>query len=397
MESGYFFSGPTLTNDVHLVSSKDIKDMLHQNGADRAECAEVTQGSMRGENYYNAGEDWLVSFFREVLYRDPKTNGFIMDMPHGKIIKQAERNHYYRGENQIYSESLPSLNRDLNAIPTEMEKRIYRIIADMRLFEFRQFLFKFKHVQLWEESYGTVLFESLAQHYGLKTHWLDITNDFAAALFFATCAYDSNKDEWHPLTKAETEGSEDKKYGLLYHIPTWRVHALQMTQIADNSGNAILPIGFQPFARCHMQYGYGIYMEADHPLQEDIVFEKLKFRHDEQLSAFAFNLMQKGNLIYPHEGLSEVRDIIETIATATDFTEEAFQYAFNKNAFFSTSTECRSLVEGFNINGQKISVGNKCPYELSRQRRRRIDQRYANFSLEKDYHITPMTRMCFVP
>ena len=43
----------------------------------------------------------------------------------------------------------------------------------------------FNHVKNW--NYCDVIYEVLAQHYGLETGWLDITNDFKIALFFAVC------------------------------------------------------------------------------------------------------------------------------------------------------------------------------------------------------------------
>ena len=46
-------------------------------------------------------------------------------------------------------------------------------------------LSKDNHVKNW--NYCDVIYEVLAQHYGLETGWLDVTNDFKIALFFAVC------------------------------------------------------------------------------------------------------------------------------------------------------------------------------------------------------------------
>lgn len=53
----------------------------------------------------------------------------------------------------------------------------------MRLFEFSCFIDQFQSVQEWNRC--DVLYELLGQHYGLETNWLDVTNDFSTALFFA--------------------------------------------------------------------------------------------------------------------------------------------------------------------------------------------------------------------
>ena len=59
----------------------------------------------------------------------------------------------------------------------------------MRIFEFQLFISQFDIVKKWEYQYSNVLYELLAQHYGLETLWMDITSDLEVALFFATCEY----------------------------------------------------------------------------------------------------------------------------------------------------------------------------------------------------------------
>ena len=95
------------------------------------------------------------------------------------------RRNFYRGENRIYPESIPTLLRNLKKYTTSKEKELYRMVADMRIAEFKALLNKFDHVKNW--NYCDVIYEVLAQHYGLETGWLDITNDFKIALFFAVC------------------------------------------------------------------------------------------------------------------------------------------------------------------------------------------------------------------
>lgn len=54
------------------------------------------------------------------------------------------------------------------------------MLADMRIAKFKFFLQCFQHVREWKNS--DVLYDAIAQHYGLETSWLDITNDFNVAL-----------------------------------------------------------------------------------------------------------------------------------------------------------------------------------------------------------------------
>lgn len=137
-----------------------------------------------------------------------------MDYPHGVVIKQGERGSYYRGENQIYDKSGTSLGRKLDQYVSDKEKLLYRLIADMRIAEFGFFVQKFERTKCWAENGLTLLTEPLAQHYGLETDWLDITNDFNIALFFATCFWDNADKKWYPLTKKHTE--KIRKQNLAY-------------------------------------------------------------------------------------------------------------------------------------------------------------------------------------
>ncbi|MCR4763747.1 MAG: FRG domain-containing protein [Lachnospiraceae bacterium] len=165
-------------------------------------------------------------------------------------MRQAGFRHFYRGENQIYKNTESTLCRKIREYKTYEEQELYRLISDMRIAEFRYLLGQFLHVQEWNLS--DILYECIAQHYGMETSWLDITSSYDVALFFATCFYKDNK--WYPLTKNETEQSEEKRYGLLFHMPScisktrWLRDAQEFQNLsAVEVDNLIYPIGFQPF------------------------------------------------------------------------------------------------------------------------------------------------------
>ena len=203
------------------------------------------------------------------------------------------------------------------------------------------------------------------------------------------------------MTKNETEKDESTKYGMIFHCPQWQVGLWNNTEMLLDSQsekeqiliNSILPIGFQPFMRCHMQYGYGVKMEKEYPLQQDITFEKLRFRHNEKLSREVFEMMDQGKKIYPHEGLSNFQDVIDQVRMATIFSDEAFDYAFEKSSYFTDKDSCRGKILATEMCGKKITIEKDIhPIHVSRQRRRRLDREYANFSIEKEYGIKLMTR-----
>lgn len=408
-----------LDNTVHTISYNQLRVLYEDNRKEAGESRRITESTYRGESFFTSHGDTNQELDLEFLLRDPKTARTRMHYPHGIVIDQSQRRNYYRGENQIFPSSVPSLVRKLKQYRTQQEQELYRLVSDMRIAEFRSLLQKFQHVQVWQDS--DILYEPLAQHYGLEIGWLDITSDFNTALFFATCYWDGTR--WLPLTKAQTEVDEEHRYGMIFHMPSNRmVHrwldALQKLnpwtdEPVENDGkgnvkygklehpiyrgdikNIIYPLGFQPFMRCHMQNGYGIYMRNPHPLQEDYEFEKLRFRHSEKLSRAVYNMMQGGELIYPHEGLKEVQFLIDQIHTETRFSEEAFRYALYRSHYYKTDEEDRALedLSNFRIEGQKVEIMQAHPWKFSSGRRKKIDAIYRHFSIQDWYGILVLDR-----
>ena len=415
----YIIQNRQFANAFHEISGDQLKLLFEDNIREEKESQRITNSSYEGENYYTEGGDFSEEFEREILLRDSKTAGMRIYYPHGVVIQQAARRNYYRGENQIFKESIPSLLRTLRRYSTRKEKELYRFVADMRIAEFRFFLERFRHVINW--NLCDILYEPLAQHYGLETGWLDITSDFNVALFFATCYWDSSTERWRPLTKKQTEVDEDHKYGVIFHMPSYQmperwfvalkefsIYKIQKDEkgndigvrkdISECSGdidNLIYPIGFQPFMRCHMQSAYGIYMRKSKPLQNDPGFEKLKFRHDERLSQKVFDMMKGGELIYPHEGLKQADFIIKNIKNAYAFSEEAFQYALYRNHWFSQKDAdlARNELNRFCVDGNTIRITDRHPWKISSGRRQKIDLHYSNFSIQDYYGIIVLDRL----
>ncbi len=407
---------------IHDITIDYIKELYDKNKKEEIKGVQMTESSYKGEDFYSGNRRNLwYETTKEYLERDSLTEGFKMEYPHGIVIEQSLKRDYYRGENQIYAETIPSLNRALKSYKTEKERELYRMVADMRISEFSFLLQKFKHVKEWD--YCDVLYETIAQHYGIQTGWLDITSDFGIALFFATCSFDNVNRQWKPLTKKQTDVDENHRYGMLFHTYSsevnrrWCANQDKFFTISpksvetDENGNSvkseilesptaglpdnlIYPIGFQPFMRCHMQNGYAIYMRDNRPLQTDKGFEKWRFRHDESLSKWIFDKMEGGELVYPHEGLKEADYIIESIAHETKFSEEAFLYALNRNHLYRLidAEECKEDLYNFIVEGKRIEIINKHPWKLSAGRRKKIDSLYSNFSLESYYGIKILWR-----
>ena len=395
-EGRYLFEGK-LDNCVHDVTYEQLKVLEKDFLYDVKENARITGASYNNQTYFPQ-YDFRMQTFLEGTYQDQKTEGLKKQYPHGIVMQQAGFRHFYRGENRKNKISDSTLCRAIRQkCKTLEDQELYRLVSDMRIAEFRDLLNSFRHVKEWD--YSDVLYECIAQHYGLETSWLDITSSFDAALFFATCFFKDGK--WFPLTRNETENNEDDRYGMIFHMPSWQSKirwCYNLDHFQNNDpvciDNLIYPIGFQPFMRCYMQHGYGIYMRESRCLQQDPGFEKLRFRHNEDLSKRVYEKMHGGELIYPHEGLDQAMFLIEHIKKLTVFSESSLKYALGRNHRFclSDEKEVKERLDGFLIDGNPVVIADKREWHLSGARRKRIDNDYENFNLEKWYGIHPVSR-----
>lgn len=407
----YISKRKKLTNEPYYLSDSELREMMAQNERDRLECLRVTESTYRGESYYKGDgrpgnekvSNPMMAYFKEVVYRGAKTDGLVKIYPYGKIIQQGKHSSYYRGENQIYKSSQPTIHRKIEHL-SDCEKSVYLFVNSMRIAEFKLFIDRFDILRLWTDRGLAVLYEPLAQHYGIETKWLDITSDLDVALFFANCQYDNNSKQWLPLTKEETEKSEETKYGVIFHIPVERASIsadIKTSGIGDTSKvNAIVPIGYQPFMRCHSQHAYGICMETPNPLQEDHTFEKLYFRHDEAFSREIWEKMGQGRSIYPQEGLNRFDDVLEQIRSTRCFSMEAFDIAIKQSEEFKTLDEVNAALhkcDETKLFGGPIIIGGENHVKVSRQRIRQFNRKHEMFSIEQNFGIKLISRGKYVP
>ncbi len=372
------YKGETLDNEDLEISYDDIKYLHEENGKDKQECDIVTDGKLTPHDF----DDFL-----QYVMLDFKITGYLLGYPYGMVIRQGERNHYYRGENELFPSSTSTLQRCFN--PLE-DFEFKKFISYMRIREFEKFIRKFRHVEYWQENYSDVYGEAIAQHYGIKTNLLDITNDFDTALFFATCRFEDSK--WRPLTKRDIEKNENSRYGRIFHAPSWQVMLKNMVSGSNNDCvGGIWPIGFQPFMRCHMQYGYAMDCDEGYCMQKDVAFEKLIFKHSEKLSEKVFEFMDEGRKIYPQEGLNKFQNIIDKIGETKIFSEDSFDYACEKLKY--SKEEIEEIKN--KLNEQKYVI-DEFKLNIDINRIKEIDNEYKDFSIEKEYGIKISSRLMFL-
>lgn len=230
---------------------------------------------------------------------------------------------YYRGQSKYHDPCLPSLYRYKGV---ELEKEIVRsffqtaeMILVMRTHPVISFL---ETCDIIDERLGclplVVMYDGLAQHYGIKTCYMDLTNDIWTALFFATTTFDGK--DYHAKVVKEADEFEEK-FGVLY-----RLDYTPGTEFTDSTKDGIMPIGLQYFNRPGRQFGFVRNMSDVQDLHKVARLERIYFRHDNEVSNLLFSLSQFSKKYMPEDSLV---GIVDTICKDDIFCEQTIELVRN--------------------------------------------------------------------
>lgn len=306
-----------------FISHDEIFEMQKRNRQE-IDFAHRVNAEVQEFGYFKSAKNDNVRMLYEMLY----SYGQFVQYPYGVVAKQMQLSNYYRGERAYYGSSKATLHR--NVPKDKIERLVYYFIENMRIGEFSVFLRKLDIIKNWKTS--SINYDALAQHYGLKTDYVDITNDFNVALFFACCKYNTISKKWEPLSKEDIQlkenGSIDYRYGVLYRGESLSKDFLYRFG-NQNPYNPVRPIGFQPLMRCHFQHAYTMQMNEDDDLYRDPRFEILKFEHSLELSDRIFQEMKQGEYIYPRYEIRLLDDCIERVKNTRIFSQQVFENVFS--------------------------------------------------------------------
>lgn len=395
-----FFDGKP-TNDVFDLTEEDIDSLIRLADTEDQWSKSVREQVKRNDKNHKI--DPIIE-----MIGISNVGGTIMDYPFGKVLTIDSRRHLFRGEICQFKESLPSLNRAIKVRNLDKrEAEIYRVVSNMRIWQFADFIQRFDIVRYWEYNLEVdVNFKALGQHYGFQTSLLDFTNDFRVALFMATCVYDWDSDSYRPLRQCDIDKSKDKygdpAYGMIFHCPDWVLDynnagdestSLNMRMMEDRDrqrpypvdspmlDGVVFQIGCQPFFRCKEQSGYIMPVRTDSPLQENLYLEKMRFRQSVELSGKVYEMMDGGRKVFPEEGISEAMPTIRQIQNSHTFSKDDMERAYEIDEadkdLFPTIDSLFDALRNFAIDGEQIIIQDEpVSYPLPRPTRRRINKKY---------------------
>lgn len=279
-------------------------------------------------------------------YIKPTENTFevLLGRDKDKILIPADLNFpfLYRGQQAEYEHCLPTLYRgspDNNEI----------FVEKLRLTEFILLLDKHPVVDsIFKKHNFKIDYIGLAQHYGLKTHYIDLTKDIDIALFFAMCKYNFDDDCYEPI---ETDGNHQ---AVLYiNVPVLNISS-------DNNyifGDKISILGLQPFSRPGVQKGFAYNFDSNKKFNAF----KYTFSYTKKDSEEYFKIFSNGDKLWVKDILA---DKVKLLFDKTEFSVETFNRAWdlfpNKNiSKTKTKKKLAELNVSFSTHNNSISWSEK--------------------------------------
>lgn len=186
----------------------------------------------------------------------------------------------FRGQPGWFNPCLSSIYR---GNPSTIDTLISKVMVN----EFESLLHTHPQVQQDLKDGYKVDFIGLAQHYGFKTDYLDLTNSLPVAAFFATNEYREYDDSFIPIT-------DSSKVGVLYFMTP-------IPQLSLNSEKNIYPIGFQPFRRPAEQRAFYIRLPDGSDLNQVKGVFPFKFFQEKEISERLNEIMEGGKALFPYD------------------------------------------------------------------------------------------------
>lgn len=225
---------------------------------------------------------------------------------------------YYRGESSYHEECYPSLYRKGMSDVEIFVERLKRCELELLMQDYPITGIVQKGIQAqdpsgeWHPFFFRIGYDGMAQHYGIKTEYMDLTIDQWTAAFFAATTYDYETDKYTPITDTEKH-----PYGVFYLY-----NEIPMLPPFDKEQRVDV-VGLQPLARPGRQAGYVCKMKKGENF--NTIAHKSFFRHDTRVNEFIYNYTNRSNRLFPKELLNDKirNEIVEGVVFSQWSYDEA--------------------------------------------------------------------------
>lgn len=243
------------------------------------------------------------------------------------LMPLSPANHsYYRGESSYHEDCCPSLFRKGMLDADIFVERIKRCELELMMQQypitnlFANSIYAQAPDKTWIPIPFRIGYDGLAQHYGIKTEFMDLTLDPWTAAFFAATTYDTETD-----TNSAIEDTDNYQYGALYlrnEIP-----------LPNLRHSRIDVVGMQPLSRPGRQSAFVFRMNQGENF--NTMAQKNFFRHDAEVNRKVFEHSNRGNQLFPKELIGD--RIRKEIVRGEEFTQNAFELA--KHRYYPTTDD----------------------------------------------------------
>ena len=234
----------------------------------------------------------------------------------------------YRGQNQRVHPMLPSIARGLSSQTGKIYEMtmVDQATVVLRLAQSAWFARELSHHPIAahaENQHVRLDRIALAQHYGIPTGYLDLTDNFDVAAFFATCR--ETATGWEPVTQG---------VGVLYRVDLTRVeHRFGMFQ----------PLGPQPLPRPDEQSAWTAEIPMVHSFDGWPIVSIIEFEHDKKIGEYFLQFFDGGKILFPPDPLANVaHEIIQSGEMPKELVEGVL-VGFAKDEFGPRSTDFASI------------------------------------------------------
>jgi len=219
----------------------------------------------------------------------------------------------YRGQNEDFGVCKTTLDRCESI--EEQFLNICRTIAFEELLEIHPFVQFTRSITFLENPISLNL-TGMAQHYGLHTDYLDVTNHFDVACFFAACKYQDG--QYIPIGNIS-------KPGIIYQINELFIPSL--TQFEHNQNIELEYLGWQPLPRPEQQRASVLKVTKDTNLDTVSSVQKYYFKHSSSQSRRIWKQFDEGRSLFPDDSAA---DLANQCKFLNSFTKGQIEKSFNR-------------------------------------------------------------------
>lgn len=224
----------------------------------------------------------------------------------------------YRGQNEDFGVCKTTLDR-VDSVE-EQFLNICKTIAFEELLSVHPFV-KFTRTMQIGGNPLCLNLTGIAQHYGLHTDYLDITNNFDVACFFATCKYQDGK--YYPI-------GYSSKPGIIYKIV--EVALPPFIENEHNQNIELEYLGWQPLLRPEQQRASVLKVPMDTNLDTVSGVNKYYFKHSVSQSKKIWKQFDEGRILFPEDSAADLANECKKLHS---FTNKQIHKAFERFELWS--------------------------------------------------------------